>query len=66
MLKFLEQGYLTNGSRRDSLIFRLETNFLQSIDLVRVCIARLVDNTVGALTDHLNLLVLINLGLHSL
>jgi hypothetical protein len=64
VLEFLEKGYFTDGCRRDSLVLRLETNLLQRVYLIGVGVSRLVDNTVGSLTDNLDLLILINLGLH--
>ena len=64
MLELLQQGDLSDSSGRNTLILRLETNLLQRINLVGIRIARLVNNTVGALANHLNLLVLVNLRFH--
>jgi len=66
MLKLFKKGDFADSCGWNSFVLRLKSNFLQRIDLVGISIPCLVDNTVGAFTNYLNLLVLINLGFHYL
>ena len=64
MLELLEQSDLSDSRGRDAFILRLEANLLKRVDLIRVRVTRLIDNTVSPLANHLNLLILVNLRLH--
>ncbi len=50
VLELSEHGDLTESSRGDALVLNLQTNALQSDNLVTDLVASLVDDAVGALT----------------
>jgi hypothetical protein len=64
VLQLLKKCNLSDGSAWDSLILTLKSDLLQGVDLSSLYVLGLVHDTVSALTDHFELLVLINLRLH--
>ena len=64
VLQLFQQRNLPNGSTWNSLILRLKSDGLEGVDLSRVDVPGLVDDSVGSFTHLLELLVLVNLRLH--
>lgn len=62
MLQFPKERDLTNGSRRDSLVFMLKSNFLQSNEAAVGFVAGLVDDTICAFANLFQLLVALQRG----
>lgn len=61
MLKLLEQGNFTDSGTRNTLLFGLETDGFERVNLAGVDVPGLMHNTVSTLADLLQLLVLVNL-----
>jgi len=60
VVKFLQQGNLSDGSGWDTFIFSLNLDLLQRNDGARASVNCLVDGTVGAFAKLFNLLVLLH------
>lgn len=64
VLEFFQESDFTDGSRWDSLVLRLESDFLEGKDLTSVSVTCFVDDTVGSFSDDFDFLVLVNFGFH--
>lgn len=59
VLQVFEEGDLSDGRTGHTIVFFLEPDFLDGHNLVGLGVLRLVDNTIGSLTQLLEPLVLI-------
>mmetsp|Transcript_29447 Transcript_29447/g.80815 ORF Transcript_29447/g.80815 Transcript_29447/m.80815 type:complete len:353 (+) Transcript_29447:448-1506(+) len=62
VLQLLEDGYLTDRRRRDALVLRLEANLLERDEVTRKAVLCLVHDAISALTNLLDLLILLHGG----
>mmetsp|Transcript_5011 Transcript_5011/g.8544 ORF Transcript_5011/g.8544 Transcript_5011/m.8544 type:complete len:261 (-) Transcript_5011:25-807(-) len=65
VLELLEESNLPDGSTGNTLVLRLESDGLESVDLSGVHVPRLMNHSVSSLSNLLQLLVLIDLRLHA-
>lgn len=62
MLQILEKRDLSDGGTRDSIVFLLESDLLDSHELSGLEVLCLVDYSVGSFSELLELLVLVEAG----
>jgi len=64
VLQLFQQSDFTDSCGWDAFLFGLKSDLFESVDLACFRVLCLIDDTIGTLSDHVDLVVLFDAGVH--